>query len=93
MTTVVSHPFLPVTEGDRLKGLIPLVREGECLSSDPELFFPLDFMMNKHAKRICAVCPVIKECLEYALENEEVGIWGGTSARERSKMRKLSLAK
>ena len=39
------------------------------------------------AKRICARCPVRVQCLEYALDNEEVhGVWGGTSAKERQRM-------
>ena len=41
------------------------------------------------AKRICAVCPVRIECLEYALEaGEQHGVWGGTSERERRRIRR-----
>lgn len=30
------------------------------------------------AQKVCAQCPVRRECIEYALENEErFGIWGG----------------
>jgi WhiB family redox-sensing transcriptional regulator len=35
------------------------------------------------AKAICAVCPVVKECLNQALENREQGIWGNTNDEER----------
>ena len=36
------------------------------------------------AKRVCAACPVITECLDYALaNNERFGVWGGKSERER----------
>ena len=39
------------------------------------------------AKRICAMCPVAEECLEYALAHKERwGIWGGYSERERRKL-------
>lgn len=39
------------------------------------------------AKQICAECPVITECLEFALETETLGIWGGTTEGERRMMR------
>jgi WhiB family transcriptional regulator, redox-sensing transcriptional regulator len=36
------------------------------------------------AKAICAICPVVKECLEYALDTGQTdGIWGGMSEEER----------
>ena len=36
------------------------------------------------AKRICADCPVRRECLEYALRvREPFGIWGGLNETER----------
>ncbi|MGH9194816.1 MAG: WhiB family transcriptional regulator, partial [Acidimicrobiia bacterium] len=42
---------------------------------------------------VCTQCPVALECLRYALANrEQFGIWGGTSERERRKLRKLELA-
>jgi WhiB family redox-sensing transcriptional regulator len=36
------------------------------------------------AKAICSRCPVIKQCLRWALEaREPYGVWGGLSAEER----------
>lgn len=68
--------------------------EGVCNQVDPELFFPSrddeGYMAEYNpvvAKRICSVCPVINECLEYALENnEQWGIWGGKSYVQRKEM-------
>ena len=38
----------------------------------------------KVAKSLCAECPIRKDCLEYAVEaQEEWGIWGGLTSRER----------
>jgi hypothetical protein len=38
----------------------------------------------KVAKALCAECPIRQQCLEYAVEaNEEWGIWGGLTPRER----------
>jgi WhiB family redox-sensing transcriptional regulator len=40
------------------------------------------------AKAVCARCPVRKPCLDYALQDASLmGVWGGTSERERRHMR------
>lgn len=38
------------------------------------------------AKRVCAGCPVRLECLEWAIQRKEVGVWGGTTEDERRLM-------
>jgi WhiB family redox-sensing transcriptional regulator len=39
---------------------------------------------ERAAKRVCAMCPVRQECLDYALRmREPFGIWGGLSEVER----------
>ena len=43
-----------------------------------ELFFSEDIGEIAAAKRVCAECPVLAECLEGALERREPwGVWGG----------------
>lgn len=65
--------------------------EAKCLDADPEAFFPEKGGSTREAKRICHVCPVREECLEWALENDErFGIWGGMSERERRRMRRIA---
>ena len=60
-----------------------------CAGVDPEIFFPERGGSSRAARAVCAVCPVRLECLEYALNNkEQFGIWGGTSERERRRLRK-----
>jgi WhiB family redox-sensing transcriptional regulator len=63
-----------------------------CATTDPELFFPPvgnEDGVARQAKKLCQTCPVIKECLTYALVNQEqFGIWGGMSPRERMAMRR-----
>lgn len=64
----------------------------ECIGSD-ENFFPLPHAFSEaaRAKKVCAVCPVRTECLEAALvvpAASDHGIWGGTSERERVRIRK-----
>ena len=69
----------------------PWMRHGACLEVDPEMFFPgeRDRHAADDAKTICHGCPVVAECLAYALRNNETeGIWGGTSATQRKRLRK-----
>ena len=46
--------------------------------------------LESQARRICVNCTVKKECLDYAIEHNEVGIWGGVdeSARRREANRR-----
>ena len=56
---------------------------------DPEIFFPERGGSSKAARAVCERCDVREKCLEYALNNkEQFGIWGGTSERERRRLRK-----
>jgi hypothetical protein len=43
---------------------------------------------EKEAKAICAECPYKSRCLEYALKNYEIGIWGGTTDSQRTAIRR-----
>jgi WhiB family transcriptional regulator, redox-sensing transcriptional regulator len=53
------------------------------------LFFPERGGSTKAARALCSECCVKAECLEYALERKEAfGVWGGTSERDRRKIRK-----
>lgn len=39
------------------------------------------------AKALCSTCPVIRNCLDWALAaREPYGIWGGTSVEDRERM-------
>ena len=62
-------------------------RRAACRSAEPDTFFPEKGGSTRESKRICATCPVIDECLEFALTNgERFGIWGGKTERERRAM-------
>lgn len=62
-----------------------------CRKENPELFFPVGdaapaLAQIADAKLICARCPVVAECLSWALKNnEEYGVWGNKSEWERRK--------
>lgn len=66
----------------------PWMVDGLCAQADPELWFPEIGSTGHAAKRICQQCPVIEECLAYAVEHGEMGIWGGTSERQRTATRR-----
>ncbi|WP_277068712.1 WhiB family transcriptional regulator [Saccharomonospora viridis] len=60
-----------------------------CQQTDPEAFFPDKGGSNREAKRVCRACPVREECKAYALDNnEQFGVWGGLTERERRALRK-----
>lgn len=63
--------------------------EAACTDSTPDAWFPELGESTKAAKEICHTCPVINECLEYALANSERwGVWGGLATGERAALKK-----
>lgn len=61
---------------------------GACRGMNPDMFFPERGDDARDAKAVCARCPVTADCLEWALTApEKDGIWGGTSGKDRKKMR------
>lgn len=61
----------------------------DCATVDTDLFFPeKGSNTSRYAKSICNGCPVLIECREWALAQEELqGIWGGLTFRERQRER------
>lgn len=64
--------------------------EAHCKGAGVDMFFFEDRRDREarqrvqEAKEICKKCPVIKQCLNYALEAPmEWGVWGGLSSSER----------
>lgn len=68
------------------------LRYAACVDEDPELFFPVGstgpaITEIAAAKRVCHRCPVMVECLTWALKSEQTaGVWGGTDERERARL-------
>lgn len=55
-----------------------------CAEADPEVFYPEFGQSAAAARAICRSCPVVAECLSYALRNgERHGVWGGMTEHER----------
>jgi WhiB family redox-sensing transcriptional regulator len=61
-----------------------------CRMEDPSVFFSPENERGRdrrcredRAKKICAECPVIDQCRQHALANQEYGVWGGLAEEER----------
>jgi WhiB family redox-sensing transcriptional regulator len=73
-------------------GVLAWMSEGACLVEDPDLFFPLgegglNAEQVERATSVCDRCPVLAECLRFALANRvKNGIWGGRTEQERMAM-------
>lgn len=59
-----------------------------CAQTDPTIFFPEVGESAQQAKAICGHCPLQAQCLAEALDDPSLyGVWGGTTERERVRMR------
>jgi WhiB family redox-sensing transcriptional regulator len=66
------------------------MKQAACKGATP-LFFGIEGENNSsriarelRAKAICKKCPVTSDCLQFALSNDERGIWGGTTENYRN---------
>lgn len=71
----------------------PWVEDALCAQVGGDAWFPDKSGAHasdlRDAKAMCARCPVVEECLAYALRNkEQYGLWGGKSPNQRSRMLK-----
>jgi WhiB family transcriptional regulator, redox-sensing transcriptional regulator len=71
-----------------------------CRGTDTSTFYhpenergPSRMKREMRAKAVCSGCPVIENCLRWALAaREPYGVWGGLSAEEREAMLARKLA-
>jgi WhiB family redox-sensing transcriptional regulator len=62
-------------------------QQAVCTGEDPSIFFPAHGDPGIRARRVCANCPVKMDCLEYAIDADEWGIWGGLDRDQRRELR------
>lgn len=60
---------------------------------DPELFFPIGQgegprQQVQEARAVCARCPAVWQCLDWATAHNVEGVWGGTTKEERDNIRR-----
>lgn len=73
----------------------PWMQLARCAYTDPEEFFP-ENIENKRMRRtvphaleqLCGQCRVKDQCLEFAMEHDLIGIWGGTTDYTRDQLKK-----
>jgi WhiB family redox-sensing transcriptional regulator len=68
-----------------------------CSKADPEMFFNQSYTSSRagykqlrEIKAMCNSCPYRVKCLQWALEHQERGIWGGTTEAERKRIPRAS---
>lgn len=62
-----------------------------CAQIDPDLWFAEEgnYQASIEAKKVCQTCPVVQQCLEYAIDNNILyGIWGASTLRERQAVKR-----
>lgn len=65
--------------------------KANCVSIDPEMFFPvgkMDSFEQAFLVKVCANCEIFKDCYDYALQYKVDGFWAGTLPEERDAKRK-----
>ena len=69
----------------KVKGDVLWMEKANCATHKKDIFFPERGESHKIlvAQKLCAACEVKSECLQFGLDNNETGIWGGTTGRER----------
>jgi WhiB family redox-sensing transcriptional regulator len=68
--------------------------EAACLGQGSDLFYA-DTVYTSETKKIiakaktfCKSCPVVADCLQYSINNDErFGVWGSFSSKERASIR------
>lgn len=60
-----------------------------CAEIGGDAWFPEPSANAREAKAICAACPVLAECLQYAMDDPSLtGIWGGLTQTQRQELRR-----
>ena len=69
-------------------GIPAFFSQASCDSSTAEYFFSEEPSAVRQAKSICESCPIADLCLDWAMQHEEYGVFGGATPEERELARK-----
>lgn len=79
-------PSLPPLDAPAPQRVPTTLADALCASEGfPEAFYDEEDV--EPARAVCRRCPLATACLDYALDNEEYGVWGGTTPAERVALR------
>jgi len=68
--------------------------KANCKGMDPNLFVKYDPVTfseidpPKEIQDVCFACDILVPCREFAIETRQEGYWGGTSFRNRDRIRR-----
>lgn len=70
--------------------------QAKCINFEyPDWFFNYEIERTHRVNRqttdqreFCSTCPIVIDCLNYALRTDVYGFWGGTTREERKHIRK-----
>lgn len=81
---VAAHP------GGDVRNDTAWMDRAACAGMNLTAFYPLGDRnaVSAEAADACDVCIVQPQCLRYALDNGESGIWGGTTEEDRRALRR-----
>ena len=68
------------------KKIPDVFNQAACRGVNPDTFQSEHPSRIAAAKRVCASCLILSDCLNWAVENLEEGVWGGTTSRERQSL-------
>lgn len=85
--TQIELVRLPAALRSVLDSSMAWVADGACLTHQEIDWFPADDNPADEAKAICRECTVKERCLYQAIVRHELGVWGGTTERERAQLR------
>jgi len=63
------------------------MRDAACRGMPTATFFPSRGESSVEARAICAECPVVDDCRQWALGHDDHGIAAGMSGRQRRRLR------
>ena len=77
-----------MTQGNRINAMI-WQDLAACAGMDTDIFFPRENggggerERMRRARAVCRECPVRKDCLEFAIRLDCIGVFGGMTRQER----------
>ena len=75
---------------DQLLGRPAWQDRAACRDFETAYFFPRNAKDSDAAVRVCILCAVRADCLDYALSQANLqGVWGGSTEAERHRLRKI----